>query len=147
MARTRYTVVFSHGDRPNQWVASVRELPECHTFGRGLEQTRGRIREALATWDGEEAAAAELIEILPLPSATRNAIEKLSQLRAQMRQLEQQAQHVRELAVASLRGTWSMRDIAQVLGVSHQRVSQIARTAGRRPRRVRGRGVASTARG
>jgi predicted RNase H-like HicB family nuclease len=71
MAGARYTVIFEHGDRPNQWVASVKEVPRCHTFGRGLAQTRARIREALGLWKGDEAASTDLQTVLPLPKDKR----------------------------------------------------------------------------
>ena len=66
MNRTRYTVVFERGDRPHQWLAAVKELPHCHTYGHGIVKTRAHIREALAVWVGDAAAStAELVEELP----------------------------------------------------------------------------------
>lgn len=63
-----YTVTYERGDEPGQWIASVDEIPGCHTFGRGLRQTRRRLRQVLALWIGEKAAdRAELEETLPLP--------------------------------------------------------------------------------
>ncbi|HEX5054731.1 MAG TPA: type II toxin-antitoxin system HicB family antitoxin, partial [Planctomycetota bacterium] len=69
MTRKTYTIVLEHGDRPNQWIAYVKEIPQCHTFGRGLAQTRARIREALALWEGDAAEKADLQEVLPLSKA------------------------------------------------------------------------------
>jgi len=133
MARQHYTVVFEHGDRPNQWVASVKELPECHTFGRGIAQTRARIREALVLWEGDKAKSAELREVLPLPVAAKKVIEQMEELNGRFEQLIKQ----RETVVASLqRESWSMRDIAEVLKLSHQRVSQVSRARGRPRRRT-----------
>jgi predicted RNase H-like HicB family nuclease len=80
MTRQHYTVIFEHGDRPSQWIASVKELPQCHTFGRGIAQTRARIREALILWEGDKAASAELREVLPLPAAVRQVKKELEDL-------------------------------------------------------------------
>lgn len=65
MAKESYTLIFERGDRRNQWIASVK-LPQCHTFGHGLAQTRVRIREALELWQGDSLASVALAEILPV---------------------------------------------------------------------------------
>lgn len=129
MTKKQYTVVFERGDRPNQWLASIRELPECHTFGRGLAQTRARIREALALWEGDGAADAELAEVLPLPDAVRRVKRKLDELQEKLDQALQE----RDEVVASLREhEWSVRDIAEVFSLSYQRIGQVAPARRRR---------------
>ena len=126
MTRSRYTVIFERGDRPNQWLASVKELPECHTFGRGLEQTRVRIREALVLWEGEAAANAELLEELPLPRPSKLKLGKLWGLRHQLEALQEQNQTLLSgLVVELLDAEFSMRDVGSLTGLSHQRVNQL----------------------
>lgn len=136
MTRKSYTVVFEHGDRPNQWVAFVKEIPQCHTFGRGLAQTRTRIREALALWEGAEAAQADLREVLPVPKATRAKLGKLDALRRKMAALAQTTKAHQDEVVSDLLGEWSLRDIGYMLDLSHQRVNQIATARSRRTKRV-----------
>ena len=134
MARKTYTVKFEHGDRPHQWIASVQEIPQCHTFGRGLAQTRARIREALILWEGEKAESAEIREVLPLPKATQKRIEKVHALKDRMHRLADEARARQEAIVRTLLDSWSMRDIGEVLDISHQRVNQV--TTKRRRRRA-----------
>ena len=135
MPRQYYTVVFERGDRPNQWLASVREVPGCHTFGRGIAQTRARIREALILWLGNAAKSAELREVLPLPASARKVKAELESLTGEMDRLMK----ARDAVVAHLKSeAWSLRDIAEVLDLSHQRVSQVSRAKRRTGRRVVG---------
>ena len=137
MTKQHYTVIFEHGDRPNQWLASVKELPQCHTFGRGIAQTRARIREALILWEGVKAESAELSEVLPLPAAARKVQEELEDLSGKLEQLMKKRAEV----VARLKGeAWSLRDIAEVFNLSHQRVGQVSRPR----RRLRRRSIATS---
>lgn len=136
MTKKTYTIVFEHGDRQNQWVAHVREIPQCHTFGRGLTQTRARIREALVLWEGPAAEEAELLEELPMPKATRKKLVQLEALRRKLADLMQSARSHQDQVVTELIGSWSLRDIGQMLAISHQRVGQIAMAHARpKPRR------------
>jgi len=133
MSREQYTAIFERGDRPNQWIASIKELPECHTFGRGLAQTRARIREALALWVGDEAESADIVEVLPLPPVAKKVRKKLKHLHEQL----QKAMQEREDVLVSLRQQdWSVRDLAEVFALSHQRIGQIT-PAKRKPNRRR----------
>jgi len=121
--------MFERGDWPSQWLASVKELPQCHTFGRGLEQTRARIREALVLWKGKAAADAELLEVLPLPSPAKRKLDELHDVRTQLEQLEERKQTLLAGLVDVLKDVdLSMRDIGTLTGVSHQRVNQVGRS-------------------
>jgi predicted RNase H-like HicB family nuclease len=35
-------------DESEWWVASIREVPGCHSQGRTIDEARARVREALA---------------------------------------------------------------------------------------------------
>jgi DNA-directed RNA polymerase specialized sigma24 family protein len=71
----------------------------------------------------------DAIELIPrpvLPNTTGKTIEQARKAREQARQADRAAVELTRKAAALLadRG-WSMRDIAAILGVSHQRVHQL----------------------
>ncbi len=140
MSRKHYTLVFTQGDRQNQWLAHVKERPECHTFGRGLAQTRARIREALILWEGDDAGDADITEQLPLPATAEAVKRRLDDLTAEWEQILEE----RDEAIAAMQDAdWSLRDIAEFFGLSHQRIAQVVgrprrqrRTTARRQRQV-----------
>jgi hypothetical protein len=46
--KSEYRVAYERDANSGWWVATVPELPGCLTQGRTIEQTRKRIREAIA---------------------------------------------------------------------------------------------------
>lgn len=107
------------------WTASVREVRGAHTQGRSIAQARRRVREALGLFV-EDAEQAELVDHIRIDAATRSVIRKAAQAR---RALERQQRNVSELsrmAVKKLTARMSVRDASEILGVSPQRVQQLA---------------------
>ena len=124
---TRYHVVYER-DEAGYWVASVREVRGCRTQGRTVDEARRRIREALGLFV-VDAAAAELIDRLKLPATALKAIRAYATLRKRAEQEDRRAAIAARRAVRLLRGgrlKMSARDAARLLGVSHQRVHQLA---------------------
>lgn len=127
----RFTAIFEHGDKRNQWVVHIKQKPEVHTFGRGLSQARARIREALETWLGENIEF-EIVEELPIAPGVVSRIGRLQERQDQIAGMVREQADARAEVVASLRGAWSLRDIASVLGVTFQRVHQVRHSRARR---------------
>ena len=51
MTRTRnYVAVFERDAKENVWLVHIKDLEDCHTYGRTIRQAAARIREALAAW-------------------------------------------------------------------------------------------------
>ena len=48
-------------DESKWWVASVREVPGCHSQGRTVDQARRRVREALELFV-DDAKSATLVD-------------------------------------------------------------------------------------
>jgi predicted RNase H-like HicB family nuclease len=110
------------------WVASVRGLRGCHTQGRTVDEARRRIVEAMELFV-DSVRAAKIVDDVKLPAAARKAIRAYATLRRKAEQEDRRASVAARRAVRVLRGgrlKMSARDAARVLGLSHQRVHQLA---------------------
>ena len=115
-------------DESGWWVASVRELRGCHTQGRTVDEARRRIREAMGLFV-DNAPAAKVVEDVKLPANARKAISAYARLRKKADQEDRRAAAAARRAVRVLQGgrlKMSARDAAKFLGLSHQRVHQLA---------------------
>ncbi len=115
-------------DASGWWVASVREIRGCHTQGRTVDEARRRVREAMELFVNN-ARSAKLVDDVKLPATVANAIRAYSTLRKRADQEDRRAALAARRAVRLLRGgklKMSARDAARLLGVSHQRVHQLA---------------------
>lgn len=119
-----YEVVYERDD-DGWWAASVPSVRGCRTQGRSLAQARERIREALSLFV-KDAQRAELRDKIVLPAEFRRQVDRQLRLRQaleeEQRLLQQSTQGtVRQLVKRGL----SVRDVGELLGLSHQRVHQI----------------------
>ena len=115
-------------DESGRWVASVRELRGCHTQGRTVDEARRRIVEAMELFI-DNARSARIVDDVKLPPAAKKAIRAYTTLRRRAEQEDRRAALAARRAVKTLRGgrlKMSARDAARVLGLSHQRVHQLA---------------------
>jgi predicted RNase H-like HicB family nuclease len=122
-----YRVTYERDDS-GWWVASVRGLRGCHTQGRTVDEARRRITEALELFI-DDARSATIVDDVRLPAAAKKAILEYATLRNKAEQENRRAARAARRAVKVLRGRrlkMSARDAARVLGLSHQRVHQLA---------------------
>jgi len=113
-------------DESGAWLAHVPEVPGCHTYARSLRQARNRIREALSLWV-DDAETAELVFSYHFPPEWQQTVREYRQARASAIQADRLAQVVAASVAKELtenRGL-SLRDAAELLGLSHQRVQQL----------------------
>jgi predicted RNase H-like HicB family nuclease len=124
-SRRAYSIIIER-DETGTWIAHVRNVPGCHTYGRTLNQVRRRIREALSLWI-EDAQVAELAEEIRLPSEARQAIRRSSAARRRAERGREEAQSTTAAAANVLveRLGLGVRDAGELLGLSHQRVQQL----------------------
>ena len=115
-------------DESGWWVAAVREVRGCRTQGRTVDEARRRILEALELFV-DDPGTVKLVDDVKLPAEAAKAIRTYSTLRkraeVENRRLAAAARRaVRLLTNGKLK--MSARDTAKVLGLSHQRVHQLA---------------------
>jgi len=127
MAGRRYQVTYER-DATGFWVAEVPTVSGCYAQGRSLRHAKKRIREVLAfLTTARTVRAATLVEDVALPARTRRQLVKLENLRQRQDEIaslraEVVADLVRDLHESQ---QLSCRDIAEVMGISHQRVQQL----------------------
>lgn len=127
----KYRVVFS--PEGGRWNVAVPKLRGCVTWGRSLSAARRHAREAIAAIaaaEGRDAAKVEreteLEEVIALPARADKELREALGARdvadaAASRAAVATADAVRALAAAGL----SVRDIGDLLGLSHQRIQQL----------------------
>ena len=115
-------------DESGWWVASVRELRGCLTQGRTVDEARRRIVEAMELFI-DNARSVKILDDVKLPTSAAKAIRTYATLRKKADRGDRRAAIAARRAVRLLRGgrlKMSARDAARLLGLSHQRVHQLA---------------------
>ena len=123
----RYTAVYSR-EPDGAWIVYVRgHRHEIHTFARSLRRARENIRDALSLWydDADTATIVDRIELAPALKEELATTEELARVHSEMsRELAARRRRAVRALQKSGMGT---RDIAELMELSQQRVSQIAR--------------------
>ena len=123
--RPRYTMLVTR-NRSDGWCASIPELRDCRAEASTLRQAKRRARDMLAFVLGPAAAHAEVVDRVELPQPLSDVVQRGKRARARADAEAARAADATRAAATKLLG-WglSTRDVGDVLGVSHQRVSQL----------------------
>lgn len=121
----KFNVIYELGE-DGWWVASIPEVPGCHTQGKSIEQARARIREALKLFV-RDTYKAELLDEIRLPKQAKGLVGKVRRARLKADFEKNNAQKLTGEAVSFLQQDLklSVRDIGLILGLSHQRIHQL----------------------
>lgn len=131
----RYTVRYEK-DESGAWNVAVKELPGVFTYGRTLKEARSRVREALAVWldDWEAAKAAELVDDIRLPAEAKRALKAARDGRKKAAELQARVAEATRVAVEQLAAAGlSLQDAGELVGLTRQRVHQLAAAASASP--------------
>jgi predicted RNase H-like HicB family nuclease len=122
-------VRFDRDAESGWWIVTVPEVQGCLTQGRSIAEGRRRIREALELFIGiGPAERATLVDDVRLPPDVRRQVRRVAAVRERAEKLRAKAQEATRAAVSQLTGQagLSVRDAAEMLGLSFQRVQQLA---------------------
>jgi predicted RNase H-like HicB family nuclease len=121
---TRYRVVLER-DESGAWIATVPKVRGCHTYGRSLVEAKRRIRDAFGLWIDDPDV--ELEFDVRLPREALEAVRESRRAREEAESGRDRAARKTERAAIELveRASLGVRDAADLLGLSHQRVQQI----------------------
>jgi predicted RNase H-like HicB family nuclease len=124
------TAVYRYERQPDggaAWIVELAEEPRCHTFGRTLRAAQRNLREAAAAWYEVDPSQVEVHDDVRLPAPASRALARSRTLRDREHKAHEQARAATAAAVAALRDVGlSERDTGTLLGLSHQRVHQLA---------------------
>lgn len=134
--KASYEVVFERDDN-NRWFVRCPDVQGAHSHGRTLAAARANIREAIGVvLDLDDDAVFDLKEVVRLPDPhLQRLVDRARELRESASEAEEDARRATIEAVVESTGSstsLSLRDLADLLGLSHQRVQQLATGAPRR---------------
>ena len=123
---SNYTAVFER-DKEGFWLVELVEEPRVHTYGRTLAKARDHIRDATALWFEVASDAFILVEDIRLPKPVKATVDRARKERAKAQTVQEAAAGATRKAARALveEGQLSVRDAADILGLSHQRVQQL----------------------
>jgi predicted RNase H-like HicB family nuclease/predicted DNA-binding protein (UPF0251 family) len=134
MTKTQLMTTRYHGtfelDESGVWIAQIEEIPQVHTFGRTLGKAREYLVDALALWlDLPIDDVKDSIDFHPvrLPAVVQNIVYEATAARAMADAATEAVGELTSAAALALTrdARLSLRDAAELLGVSHQRVQQL----------------------
>lgn len=107
------------------WLVNVVGQPGAHTFGRSLAEAKRHALELVALWFELEPQQFEIDWALRLGDIARPVKEAKAAIAHVEEDRTRRDRAVRELTEAGV----SYRDVAELLGLSHQRVAQITKAS------------------
>lgn len=108
------------------WAIEVPEVPGVFTQAKRLDQVPGMVADAVALMEDVDPAVIEVAVVPAVPVTIQAALARAQEQRAQAEALNVEASTlVRQVALDLTAAGYSLRDIGEIIGVSHQRVAQL----------------------
>lgn len=107
------------------WLVNVAGTPGAQTFGRSLSEAKRHAAEVVALWFDIEPEDFKIdwdVKLGALAAPVKRARDAMAHAEADRLRRDEAVRALTEQGV-------SYRDVAELLGISHQRVAQIARAS------------------
>ena len=113
-------------DNTGWWVVTIPEVTGAVTQCKRLDKVPDDVGEVLELLTGKKPGTYELDIRTIVPGKAGELAAKARELRAEVERLTSSASKTTSTAVVKLsKSGFSLRDIGQLVGISHQRVDQI----------------------
>ncbi|MGH9154898.1 MAG: type II toxin-antitoxin system HicB family antitoxin [Acidimicrobiales bacterium] len=126
MSRPTYKVTVRRDpDDGRFWLVNVVDEPGAHSFGRSLAEAKRNAEEVVALWFEIEPDGFDIewdVQLGKLGAPVKRAVAAMAHAEEDRRRRDEA---VRALTAAGV----SYRDIGELLGLSFQRVAQIAKAS------------------
>lgn len=123
--RPTYTATCVRSD--GWWAVEVPDVPGALTQARRLDQVEAMVRDAIATLLQVAEDSFDVVIQARLPRDLDRAVRRAQQARGDAEKAQATAGDATSTAAARLRDAdLAMRDVGWLLGISHQRVAQLA---------------------
>ena len=115
------------------WAIDVPELPGVYSQARRLDRVESMARDAIALFLDADPTTLEICVETILPSDLRRDVDAVGRLRADADRLQAESSGaLRHLTHELVGSGLTVRDAAVILGIAHQRVSQLVRLESKR---------------
>jgi predicted RNase H-like HicB family nuclease len=121
------------------WALEVPDVPGAYSQCKRLEQAPDLAREAIALVLDKDDADIDVTVEPQLPAEMTELVDSIHQAREAMEKMVREVQQVQVTAIHDLVNQChlSYRDVGQIVGISHQRVSQVLKEGASHPARRR----------
>lgn len=128
------------------WLADIPDVPGAHTFARSLSALQRSVREVivLMTDRPDDALDDFDLDVRYEIGDSSAAVAAARRAREEAERADRASAEAIRQAVAGLPASLSVRDVAALLGVSHQRVAQVRTENSRSHRPAFGQGKAAS---
>lgn len=123
--RSVKVVVSRDPEEANIWLAKIPNERGAHTYGRSLAEAKRKAVEMVALWHDIDPRNVHIEWDIRLGDLSRPVTQAKAAIAHAEADRERRDAAVRALTDAGL----SYRDVAELLGLSHQRVAQITRAS------------------